>query len=210
MGLTNINNLIFDLGGVIIDLDFPASNKEFANLSGLSVNEVVQRTEGMMLYGEYEKGLISSQQFRRQISDLLQFSASDEAIDKAWCAMLGGMPAPRLQLLQRLKSKYRTFALSNTNDIHVRKFNSIVEESLGSVHLFNEHFEEVYFSHEMKMRKPDSEIYLTVLQEQQLKPAETLFIDDNLDNIQGAANLGIQTLHLQDPQQLISFFNGTR
>jgi len=200
--LNNINNLIFDLGGVIIDLDFPASNQEFANLSGLSVNEVVQRTEGMMLFVEYEKGLISSQEFRRQICDILQFSAADEDIDKAWCAMLGGMPASRLQLLQRLKSRYRTFALSNTNDIHVRKFRS--------VHLFREHFEEVYFSHEMKMRKPDSEIYLTVLQEQQLKAAETLFIDDNLDNVQGAANLGIQTLHLQDPQQLISFFNGSR
>ena len=208
MGLNNINNLIFDLGGVIIDLDFQASFQEFATLSGLSANEVAQRTEGLMFFTDYEKGLISSQQFRQQIGDLLQFSASDNAIDNAWCSMLGGMPAPRLQLLQRLKSKYRTFALSNTNDIHVRKFNSIVEESLGSVHLFNEHFEEVYFSHEMKMRKPDSEIYLTVLQEQQLKPAETLFIDDNLDNVQGAANLGIQTLHLQDPQQLISFFNG--
>ena len=208
MGLTNINNLIFDLGGVIIDLDFQASFQEFATLSGLSANEVAQRTEGLMFFTDYEKGLISSQQFRQQIADLLQFSASDNDIDNAWCSMLGGMPAPRLQLLQRLKSRYRTFALSNTNDIHVREFNSIVEKSLGSVHLFNEHFEEVYFSHEMKMRKPDSEIYLTVLQEQQLKPAETLFIDDNLDNVQGAANLGIQTLHLQDPQQLISFFNG--
>ncbi len=195
MGLTNINNLIFDLGGVIIDLDFQASFQEFATLSGLSANEVAQRTEGLMFFTDYEKGLISSQQFRQQIGDLLQFSASDNAIDNAWCSMLGGMPAPRLQLLQRLKSKYRTFALSNTNDIHVRKFNSIVEKSLGNVHLFNEHFEEVYFSHEMKMRKPDSEIYLTVLQEQQLKPAETLFIDDNLNNVQGAANLGIQTLH---------------
>ena len=208
MGLNNINNLIFDLGGVIIDLDFQASFQEFATLSGLSANEVAQRTKGLMFFTDYEKGLISSQQFRQQIGDLLQFSASDNAIDFAWCSMLGGMPAPRLQLLQRLKSKYRTFALSNTNDIHVKKFNRIVEESLGSVQLFNEHFEEVYFSHEMKMRKPDSEIYLTVLQEQQLKPSETLFIDDNLDNVQGAANLGIQTLHLQDPKQLISFFNG--
>ena len=210
MELNNINNLIFDLGGVIIDLDFQASFQEFATLSGLSADEVAQRTDGLMFFTEYEKGLISSQQFREQISDLLQFSAPDETIDKAWCAMLGGMPAPRLQLLQRLKSKYRTFALSNTNDIHVRNFNTIVEKSLGSVQLFNEHFEEVYFSHEMKMRKPDPEIYLMVLQEQQLNPTETLFIDDNLDNVQGAAKLGIQTLHLQNPQHLISYFNGTK
>jgi len=206
--LSNINNLIFDLGGVILDLNFSAAYQEFSNLSGLTADEVTQRTDGMMWFKDYEKGLISSQQFRLQICDLLQFTASDEAIDSAWCAMLGGMPASRLQLLQRLKGRYRTFVLSNTNGIHAGKFNQIVKESLGNVHLFEDHFEHVYFSHEMKMRKPDAEIYLKVLQDQQLKPSETLFIDDNLENIQGAANLGIQTLHLEDPKQLTSFFNG--
>lgn len=162
-----------------------------------------------MLFNDFEKGLVSSPEFRLQIAGILEFSASDEQIDHAWCSMLGEIPAWRLHLLQRLNKQYRTFALSNTNDIHVRKFNKIVEKSLGSTKLLNHHFERVYFSHEMKMRKPDAEIYLTVLQEQQLAPQETLFIDDNMDNIHGASKLGIQTLYLQQPQQLISFFNGT-
>jgi len=207
--LNKVNNLIFDLGGVIINLDFQAAYEHFSLLSGLSIPEVIGRTDSLMLFEDYEKGLITSSEFRQKIRDLLNISAADKSIDQAWCAMLGDIPAVRLKLLKRLKNTYRTFALSNTNDIHVRKFNDIVKKSLGNTDLLGDHFEEIYFSHEMKMRKPDSEIYLKVLQEQQLQPEQTLFIDDNRGNIDGAANLGIQTLHLQDPEQLISFFNGS-
>jgi putative hydrolase of the HAD superfamily len=210
LGLSTIKNLIFDLGGVIIDLDFQAAYQHFADLSGLTVNEVVARTEGLMLFLEYEKGLVTSEEFRKQMRILLEISASDHSIDRAWCAMLGGIPQNRLKLLKSLKPNYRTFALSNTNDIHVRKFNSIVEKSLGNDSLLSDHFEKIYFSHQMKMRKPDVEIYQTVLSEQQLLPEETLFIDDNHENIVGAASLGIKTFHLPDPDQLITYFNGAR
>lgn len=209
MQLKNVNNLIFDLGGVIINLDFQAAYEHFSKLSGLSISEIIGRTDSLMLFVDYEKGLITSSEFRQNMRDLLDISTTDESIDQAWCAMLGDIPVARLKLLKRLKNTYRTFALSNTNDIHVRKFNDIVKKSLGNADLLGNHFEEIYFSHEMKMRKPDSEIYLRVLQEQQLKPQQTLFIDDNQGNIDGAANLGIQTLHLKDPEQLIPFFNGS-
>jgi len=208
--LKNFKNIIFDLGGVIIDLDFQAAYGAFSTLSGLSLHEVKQRVFSFTEFIEYEKGLTSSQEFRIQIKELFQISVSDEAVDRAWCAMLGRIPLERLALLKRLQGKYRTFALSNTNDIHANKFDSIVEESLGSAVLFKAHFESVYYSHEMKMRKPDEEIYLAVLNDQGLRPEETLFIDDTLKNVQAAASLGIQTLHLKDPRQLIPFFNGSR
>jgi putative hydrolase of the HAD superfamily len=210
VGLQNIKNIIFDLGGVIIDLDLQAAFEAFASLSNLSVTEIVQKTNGLMLFTEYEQGMVSSQQFRQQIADLLQISVSEETIDDAWCAMLGGIPVQRLDLLRSLRSTYRTFALSNTNDIHVRRFNNIVENATGSANILDEYFEKVYFSHEMKMRKPDTVIYQTVLDQQSLVPAETLFIDDNLDNISGAGSIGIQTLHLTHPEQLTTFFNGVR
>ena len=210
MELSNVKNLIFDLGGVIIDLDFEASFRQFSDLSGLPSSAIVDRTEGMMFFTEYEKGMLSSADFRKQIQQLLGFSASDVQIDEAWCAMLGGIPTARLQLLQKLKQQYRTFALSNTNEIHVRKFNNIVEKSLGRAQLFHDHFEQVYFSHEMKMRKPDTEIYKTVLDEQSLMAEETLFIDDNYENILGAEKLNIRTLHLKEPGRLISYFHGTQ
>ena len=206
----NIRNVIFDLGNVIIDLDFTAAYAAFASLSGLSIHGVKQKIIGFTQFNHYEKGLISSAEFREQIRGLFQVEASDEAVDKAWCAILGGIPVERLNLLQKLKDTYRTFALSNTNDIHATKFNSIAEQSLGGTVSFNEYFEKVYLSHEMKMRKPDQEIYQTVLEDSNLKPHETLFIDDNLDNIRGASSLGIQTVHLTDPAQLISVFDGVQ
>ena len=210
MELKNIKNLIFDLGGVIIDLDFGASYLAFSELSGLSVEQIAIRTEGMMFFKDFEKGLISSGEFRNQIQELLAFSATTQAIDEAWCAMLGVIPAGRLKLLHALKQRYRTFALSNTNEIHVTKFNHILESSLGSTNLFHDHFERVYYSHQMKMRKPDTEIYQQVLDNQSLVPEETLFIDDNHDNIVGAGQLSIQTFHLKEPAHLMSLFDGTR
>jgi putative hydrolase of the HAD superfamily len=204
----SIRNLVFDLGGVIIDLDFEASHREFSRLSGLTVNEVVRRTQGFSYFLDYETGAISSPAFRQKINNLLEMTASDQQIDLAWCAMLRGIPEVRLKLLKSLQAKYRIFALSNTNDIHANTFNTIVQDTLGSAVVFKEHFDKVYYSHEMNMRKPDEAIYQAVLHDQGLRPGETLFIDDTLENIQTAETLGIRTLHLEDPGQLIPFFDG--
>ena len=200
--------MIFDLGGVIIDLDFEASRREFSRLSGLTAAEVLVRTQGFVHFEDYETGAISSHAFRQKINHLLEMSATDLEIDQAWCAILGGIPVERLALLKKLQQKYRSFALSNTNEIHANNFDFLVKDTLGSEALFSEHFHKVYYSHEMKMRKPDEQIYRAVLDDQGLIPEETLFVDDTLDNIQVAASLGIHTLHLRDVGQLISFFNG--
>lgn len=194
----NIKNIIFDLGGVILDLDLEAAYQRFSQLSGLTAREVVQRTEGLMLFKDYETGAVSSSAFRQQINQLLDMQATDDEIDHAWCAMLGGIPAHRLELAGRLRQSYRTFVLSNTNEIHVGHFDSIIQD----------HFEKVYYSHELKMRKPNIEIYEAVLSEQSLNAAETLFIDDTLDNIKGAEKLNIKTFHLETPQQLTRLFRG--
>ena len=207
---SGINNVIFDLGGVILDLDFEASYREFSRLSGLNPEEVITRTRGLMFFEDYETGAISSSVFRDKINNLLEMSATDEEIDGAWCAMLGNMPRERLELLKKLQDVYRTFVLSNTNEIHARTFDNIVGSSLGNSALFSEHFEKVYFSHEMNLRKPDAEIYRAVLDDLGIKPEETLFIDDTQANIQAADNLGIHTLHLTDARQLIPYFDGSR
>jgi len=206
--LSHIKNIVFDLGGVIIDLDFAGALNAFSNLSGLPVEEVKNRTKGFMLFTEYEKGQISSDGFRDQIRQILQIQSTDDQIDQAWNALLGGIPKERVELLQFLKPKFNTFALSNTNEIHVREFSSIVSQSMGSVDSFMELFHEVYFSHEMKMRKPDAEIYETVLNGQDLLASETLFIDDNRQNIESAANLGIHTHHLLDANSLTNWIYG--
>lgn len=208
MNLNNIKNVIFDLGGVIIDLELPAAYSAFADLSGLTIEQVVDKTRGLMLFTDYEQGLISSEEFRLQIGNLLLIEPTESVIDQAWCAMLGGIPMQRLQLLTRLKKRYNLFALSNTNDIHAEKFDAIVEKSTGNPDKLSDYFEKVYYSHQMKMRKPQVEIYQAVLDDQGLNPGNTLFIDDNYDNINGADALGIQTLHLLHPDQLMTLFDG--
>ena len=194
----NIKNIIFDLGGVILDLDLEAAYKEFSRLSELPVEEVIRRTKGLMLFEDYETGSVSSGVFRHQINRVLDMQAKDDEIDHAWSAMLGGIPTQRLELAGQLRQSYRTFVLSNTNEIHVGHFDSIIQD----------HFEKVYYSHELKMRKPNIEIYEAVLSEQSLNASETLFIDDTLDNIKGAEKLNIKTFHLESPQQLTRLFHG--
>ena len=193
-----IKNIIFDLGGVILDLDLEAAYHEFGQLSGLPIDQVVSRTRGLMLFEDYETGAISSAAFRQQLNELLEMQATDQEIDHAWCAMLGGIPDNRLNLVAGLRKNYRTFVLSNTNEIHVRQFNYRLQG----------HFEKVYYSHEMRLRKPNIEIYEVVLSEQSLDATETLFIDDTLSNIKGAERLDIKTFHLERPDQLTQLFDG--
>ncbi len=204
---SEIKNIIFDLGGVILDLNLNAAYQAFSELSGLPEEEVIQRTQGLLLFEDYETGAISSGTFRQNLNQLLEMQASDVEIDQAWCAMLGEIPAYRLELVARLRKSYRTFILSNTNEIHVNQFDGILQQAGGNSQL-GDHFEKVYYSHEMGLRKPNIEIYQTVLLEQSIAASETLFIDDTLANLKGAEELDIRTFLLEQPQQLIRLFDG--
>ncbi len=154
---------------------------------------------------DYEKGLITDEEFRDQVRLLLNWRATDEEFDACWNAMLLDIPTERLQLLQRLKKEYRIFLLSNTNEIHLKKFNAILKNSSGheSMDVF---FHKAYYSHRMKMRKPDTEIFEFVLKENQLNPAETIFLDDNVSNLEGASLAGIQTFHVEYPDLIFTLF----
>ena len=156
-------------------------------------------------FHDYEKGLISDNHFREIVRDMLQVGASDSDIDNCWNAMLLDIPLERLQLLEHLKTKYRVFLLSNTNEIHLNCFSNIVRDLTGKLTL-DEYFEKAYYSHRMKMRKPDSEIYEAVLQENELTPGHTFFLDDNLSNLKGAELCGIKTFHVQHPDLIFKLF----
>jgi putative hydrolase of the HAD superfamily len=130
------------------------------------------------------------------------FSATDEEINHAWSAMLGHFPKERIQWLKEICNKYRVFLFSNTNAIHydflMQKFSNEFEGDS-----FNSLFIKAYYSHFLHLRKPDIGSYLKILEEQNLAPGETLFIDDTLANIQGAQKAGMPTIHLQPPQTLL-------
>ncbi|MFP4088792.1 MAG: HAD family hydrolase [Cyclobacteriaceae bacterium] len=208
MLLNTTKNLIFDLGGVIIDLDTSLSFQALSSFClGTSSGEQLL-SENVKLFLDYEKGLISSDDFRQGIRQLTTNEAlSDEEIDEAWNRMLLHIPEERFKLLETLRQKYRLFVLSNTNAIHVTAFNHIVEKTSGKPDLTH-FFDKVYFSHEIRLRKPEPEIYEYVLQNSGLKAEESLFIDDRFENIEAARALGMQVFHVTPEQNILHFFAG--
>ena len=204
--LNNISTIIFDLGGVVLNLDVQLSLNAFSELSGISSEEVYSKFVDEDWTQAFEKGEIDANTFRNSVRDSLSNELTDSQIDMAWDAMLLELPYPRLIMLGNLRPQYQTLVLSNTNEIHVQTFDKIVGAVTGGK-LIADFFDKVYYSNEMGMRKPDAEIYSFVLEENNLDPSTTLFIDDMEINITGADSVGLQTLHLTNQEYLNKLFS---
>ena len=196
--------LIFDLGGVIINLDIQRTINALASHARLDPETMVELYWNDDLFQEYEKGKVSDKDFRDGIRDLLKMSIDDQQIDVAWNAMILDIPEERLQLLYALKQVRPVFLLSNTNNIHLKK----VKEVFHPLHYasLNEYFTQAYYSHQIGMRKPDAEIFEKVLVDHHLDPAKTLFLDDNEQNLKGAQAVGLKTFQVENPNQLKEIF----
>ena len=147
------------------------------------------------LFLHYETGQIDDIQFIDTVANLTDKPMAKEKVVEAWNALLLDFPPERINLLKKIKSQYRTFLLSNTNSIHLQEFQERLNNEQG-VYL-EDLFEKAYYSHVVKMRKPDAEIFQLVLNENRLEPSETLFIDDTASNFAEAEKLGIQIYHLK-------------
>lgn len=203
--LSNIQNLIFDLGGVILNLAPHRTMASFALLANQSEAEITTAYHARPEFNAYEKGLMSDAEFRTTLRQLFSVQATDSQLDACWNAMLLDIPMERLRLLEKLKNKYRLFLLSNTNSIHVTHFSKHIEDISGHPTI-EPYFHRAYYSHVLKMRKPDHQIYEHVLAENGLQAAQTLFLDDNLSNLQGAREVGIQTFHVEHPDLIFKLF----
>ena len=189
-----IRNIIFDFGGVIINIDYKATIEAFKKLGIDNFDELYSQANQSNLFDDIETGKISPQHFINGLLKLLPNGISPNQVVHAWNAMLLDIPKSRIELLQELSAKYHIFLLSNTNSIHIdaalRTWNKISDEPIESV------FETVYFSHVIGMRKPNVEIFDYVCEKHELNTKETLFIDDSIQHIEGAKRSGLQTLHL--------------
>jgi len=202
-----VKNLIFDLGGVILDLSVPDTLRSFAQVSGIDLDKVKQLFSEGEGFLQYEKGEIGDDEFRDFVRKLYGINTSDEELDRCWNAMLLGIPTQKLDLLLQLKEKYSVYLLSNTNTIHL----NYIERNLlpGPDHSgLAPYFHRDYYSHRMGKRKPDADIFEQVLDENNLQPADTLFLDDNRANIDAAAALKIQTLFVNSPDIILPYFHG--
>ena len=201
--LEGIKTIVFDLGGVVLNLDIPRTFDAFAKLARVSVEELLKFSAEKDVFHPYETGQITTDEFLNRMLNLFGNKVSHEQIIDAWNAMLLDLPQDRIHYLDKLRSKYKTIVLSNTNDLHLKAFEQIVSEATNGRSL-TDFFDHVYYSHKIGMRKPNADIFEFVLEKHDLIPSETLFIDDMEQNIKGAANVGLKTWHMTDQSQLMT------
>jgi glucose-1-phosphatase len=196
--------VIFDLGGVVININTQQSFTAFARLADLTEQEV-QALASHPAFEQHERGLVSDEVFRNTIRAFAASELTDEAIDQAWNAMLLNIPPERLNLMAELRSRYHTLVLSNTNNIHVQSFNRAINEISGRKGI-HEFVHKVYYSHEMGKRKPNPEIFDQVIHQEKIRPEQTLFLDDKLENVNAAKQMGLQAVQITPERDLINFF----
>lgn len=177
-----IHNIIFDLGGIILNIDYHKTEQAFMNLGIINFNELFNQFHANDFFKNFEKGKISPGEFVKELRNYAPKVPDQDIID-AWNAMLLDFPPGRVDFLRDLKTRYRTFLLSNTNAIHHQAFQKIPLNADGSL---EECFEKSYYSHEMGLRKPEIEIFRQVIKDNNLLPHETLFVDDTLSNVEAA------------------------
>jgi len=190
-----IKNLIFDFGGVICNIDVESTKRAFRDL-GLKISDSgTSITDSMELFDDLETGVITPKQFRDELRKFFVNPVTDEQLDTAWNKLLLDIPEERIRLLEALRKNYRIFLLSNSNEIHYRKFLEDFRKKYGYTD-FDALFGKAYFSFCTGMKKPSPEIFRHVLQDSRLTASETLFIDDTLMHVEGARNAGIHGYHL--------------
>lgn len=190
-----IDTLILDLGGVLLNIDYDAPQRAFEKLGFENFNSLFTQAKQDRLFDDFEKGKISNDDFRNGLRKISGKNIPDHEIDFAWNSILLDLPEFKLKLLGELKQNYRLFLLSNTNNIHIPVFEKEMNEKYGN-QVFHSYFEKIYYSSKVGFRKPDREIFELVLNEQNLIPGNTIFIDDSIQHVEGALETGIKALHL--------------
>ena len=201
----NISTLIFDLGGVIVDLDLAKCIQNFKELGLENIEQYLSNFGQKDFFMQFEKGQIGIPAFRNEIRKLAGTELSDAQIDKAWCSFLTQIPVEKLHLLSELKKKYRLLLLSNTNPLHIET--AVAAEFSKTGKAMQDFFDKCYLSYEMGMVKPDVEIFEALLTDAQVKAEECLFLDDGKKNIDTAAALGIQTYWVKPDENLNFLLN---
>lgn len=200
-----IKNLLIDLGGVLYAIDYARIESGMKHIQNQAKSPAVSYSKSFQdeLFSQFERGEISAEEFYQGMKLKFELEASQEVFESVWNSMLFGLIPGRTELIRSLKSRYKLFLLSNTNLVH---YNFLLPECREIFSLFDE----CYFSFQMGLRKPTAEIFQKVIQENQLVPEETLFIEDSPQHIVTANQLGLNTLFAEDnnwPDQLNSILS---
>jgi len=197
----NIKNILFDLGGVILDINVQATLKHFYELDFPA--QLLQYPHNMTtdLFYKYETGKIKTDQFRNEIRRVTGTEVPDEALDRAWNAMIVRIPEDRTTLLKKLGEHYDLYMLSNTSPLHTPVFEKMFLDAAGIP--MHDAFKKIYYSFEIGCHKPDHEAWEFVINDAGIVPGETLFLDDNIHNIKASQELGFQAIHIHERTSLL-------
>jgi glucose-1-phosphatase len=207
--MQGIKNILFDLGGVLLNLDNGRTEQAFTAMGAQRFGNYFGHGHAASFFIDYEIGNISDREFIDALKELTGASGSealasgktgsavtDEALVRAWNALLLDFPAERIALLKRLRQRYRLFLFSNTNALHLAAFKQTYRAAFGGGEL-DDNFERAYYSHLLGMRKPDTLPFEHIIRENKLEPGETLFVDDALVNVEGAVAAGLKGVYLK-------------
>ena len=199
--LSDYDTIIFDFGGVILDINPDLSRRKFAVMLG---EGNARRLEEEQVPQQYESGRMTRDEFIAKINQIGGTNYSEEEILNAWNAMLLSYQSPRIEWIKRLRKTHKLLMLSNTNESHFEYFHNKLIAEYGVT--FYQLFDHVYLSHEMGLLKPSLEIFQKVIEEQQINPARTLFIEDTQRNADAARKVGLQTLLIPRNGNFYEFF----
>ena len=195
--IKNVKHIIFDLGNVILDIDYQLTVDAFGKLGVADFASHFSKQKQSSFMDDFEMGKVSQYEFIDYAMQFCKEGTTAEDVIDAWNALLLDIPIRRLQILQQLQLDYDMYLLSNTNIIHEEAYNKTVKEICGYENL-NFFFDKVYLSHRIGKRKPNADAFEIILKENNLLPEHTLFIDDSIQHIEAANALGLQTIHMQD------------
>ena len=201
--MKNITSIIFDLGAVLLNISYQKTINEFEQLGIENSSSFYSKKKQTNIFNLLETGKITEKNFVSEIKKNCTI-ASSEQIRYAWNAMLLDLPQNRLDLIKKLKNKYKIFLLSNTNEIHIRALKNKIGEKAWAE--FSALFDKMYLSFEIGFRKPAKGAFKIILEENNLKPNEVLFIDDSPQHIETAKKLGVNCYYLLEGEDITTVF----
>jgi putative hydrolase of the HAD superfamily len=197
LDLSTLDAVVFDLGGVLLNLDYDATTRAFSHLAGRDVSSLYSQGDQSVVFDRFERGETTSSEFRRELRTMLGCDASDEALDSAWSALILDVPGEHLDLVASLRRTHRIYLLSNTNEVHIEAFLASYERQHGATRgPWAALFDGVYYSHVVGMRKPEERVFEHLLAQEGLSRTRTLFVDDNPHNVAVARTVGMHALWL--------------
>ena len=200
--MKEIKSIIFDLGGVILNLDYSKTAIEFKKIGVLHFKKLYSQKKQTLLFDDFEKGKIKPEEFISSLKNSENLKIKEIDFINAWNAMLLKIPIEKLKFINGLKKDYKIFLLSNTNEIHIKKFEEDLKKN-NMLKKFYNCFDKIYYSSRMGKRKPEKSCFNQVLEENGLIAENTLFIDDSIQHIEGAKKAGIKTFHLEKNKSIL-------